>query len=87
MLLEDVVDGSQQHSCNGDDSFLMTTPLFKIEVAVSDFGSVFIPDGTERALDKQRLYISPGSADPGSLFLPGTLVVLRCKPSPRAEML
>ena len=28
ILLEYVVDGSQQHSCNGNDSFFVTPALF-----------------------------------------------------------
>ena len=37
VLLEDVVDGGQQHSGNGDDGFLVASTLFECNIAISDF--------------------------------------------------
>ena len=87
IFLEHIVDGRQQHSCNGNDRFLVSTALFEREIAVTDFRKLFCLDGGQSALNEQRLDVRPSSTDSGGLFLPGALVILRCKPSPGAEML
>lgn len=45
VLLEDVVDGSQWHSGNGDDSLLVAAALFESKVAIVDFRK--LPDYSE----------------------------------------
>lgn len=87
IFLEHIVNGGQEHPGNGDDRLLMSPPLFQCEVTAADFRKLLGPNGAQSALNKQGLDIGPGAADPGSLFLPGTLVVLRRKPSPGAKML
>ena len=37
VLLQNVVDGSQQHSGNSDDSLSVTTTLVECKVTISDF--------------------------------------------------
>ena len=37
IFLENVVDGSQQHSGNSDDSLSVTTTLVECKVTISDF--------------------------------------------------
>ena len=37
VFLQDVVDGSQQHSGDGDNRFLVSSPLFNSIVTISDF--------------------------------------------------
>ena len=82
ILLENVVNGSQQHSCNGNDGFFVAPALFYRKVAVSNFGVAFRADGTEGTLNQQRLDIGSSPADSGGFLLPGTFVVLRRKTSP-----
>ena len=41
ILLEDVVNGSEQHSCNGNDSFFVPPALFQVflpRIALTYFG-------------------------------------------------
>ena len=87
IFLEHIVNGCQKHSGNSDDGFFVSPPLFQSKVTAADFRKLLGSDGAQSALDEQRLDVSPGSADPGDLFISGALVVLRRKPSPRAEML
>lgn len=87
VLFENVVDGSQQHSGDGDDGFLVTPALFESKIAVADFWELFGSNSVESALNEQRLDVGSGTADPGGFLLPGTLVVLRRKPRPGAKML
>ena len=87
ILLEHIVNGGQEHPGNGDDCFLVPPPLLQREVTAADFWKLLGPDGAQSALNEQGLDIGPGPADPGCLFLPGTLIVLWRKPSPGAEML
>ena len=65
----------------------MPTALFESKVAVADFRELFGSARTESTLHKQWLDVCSGPADSGSFLLPRTLVVLRRKPSPGAEML
>jgi len=55
ILLEDVVNGSEQHSCNSNDSFFVTPALFQIFIASADLGIAFLADCTQCALHEQRL--------------------------------
>ena len=55
ILLENVVNGSEQHSCNGNDSFFMTPALFQVFIASADFRIAFLANCTQRTLNKQRL--------------------------------
>lgn len=87
IFLEDVVDGSQQHSGNSDDRFFVPPTLFECKVTASNFRELLGADSTEGALHKQRLDVDSGSANSGSFLLTGTFVVLRRKTSLRAEML
>ena len=87
VFLEDVVDGGQQHSGNGDDGFLVASTLFECNIAISDFRELPSTDSTKGTLNKKRLDVGSSPTDSGSFLLPGTLVVLRHKTSPGAEML
>ena len=87
ILLEHIVNGGQEHSGNGDNCFLVSPPLFQSQVTAADFWKLLGPDGTQSALNEQRLDIGPGTADSGGLFLSCAFVVLRRKPSPGAKML
>ena len=87
VFLEHVVDSRKEHPGNGDDGFLVTSALFESEVAISDFRELLSFNGGKSALNKQRFDVGSGPADSGGFLLPGTLVVLRRKPSPGAEML
>ena len=87
VFLEDVVDGGQQHSGNGDDGFLVASTLFECNIAISDFRELPSTDSTKGTLNKKQLDVGSSPTDSGSFLLPGTLVVLRHKTSPGAEML
>ena len=88
VFLEHVVDGGQQHSGDGDNRFLVASALFQILITVKDFRVFLLRfNGGKGTLYKQRLDVGPSAADSGSFFLPGTLIVLRRKPSPGAKML
>ncbi len=87
ILLQDVVDSGEQHSCNGNDSFFVTTTLFEIEVTIANFRVAFLANGAQSTLNEQRLDVSTGSADSGSFLLSSTFVVLRRKTGPGAKML
>ena len=84
IFLENVVDGGQQHSGNGNDGFFVSTTLFECKVTISDFRELLGTDSTKSTLYKQRFDVGSGSADSGGFFLSGTLVVLRRKTSPGA---
>ena len=84
VLLQNVVDGGQQHPCNGNNSFLVTSAPLNRKIPIADFRIALNPNSTERALNQQWLNVSACSGNSGSLFLPGALIVLRCKPGPRA---
>ena len=77
ILLENVVNGSEQHSCNGNDSFFVTPALFQVFIAPADLRIALLADCTQCTLNEQRLDVCSGSANSGSFFLPGALVVLR----------
>ena len=55
VFLEDVVDGGQQHSGNGDDGFLVASTLFECNIAISDFRELPSTDSTKGTLNKKRL--------------------------------
>lgn len=74
ILLENVVDGSQQHPCDGNDGFFVPPALFESQVAVMDFREPLCPNGTKCALNKQRLDIGSSPAD--SVGFPRILVVI-----------
>ena len=83
ILLENVVNGSEQHSCNGNDSFFVAPALFYIVIAVENLRVFFLClNCCKRTLNKQRLDIGSSPADSGGFLLPGTFVVLRRKTSP-----
>ena len=84
VLLEDVVDGSQQHKGDGDDGLLVTTALLQSEIAMADFWVLLCPDSTERTLHQQGLDVCPSPAAPGGFLF---FRHFHCKPSPGAEML
>ena len=68
IFLEHIVDGRQQHPGNSNDGFLVSPPLFQSEVTAADFRKLFGSDGTQSALNEQRLDVGPGAADSGGLF-------------------
>ena len=84
ILLEDVVDSGQQHSCNGNDSFFVTSAFLDIEIAITNLRIALGSDCTQSALNEQRFDICTCTTDSGSFFLTGTFIVLRRKPCPRA---
>lgn len=86
IFLEHIVNGSQKHSCDSDNRFLVAPAFFQGEVTAADFWELLSPNGTQSTLNEKGLDIGSGPADPGSLFLSGALVVLRRKPSPGAKM-
>ena len=88
VFLEHTVNGGEQHPGNGDDCLLVVPALFQILIAAKDF-RVFLLcfNGGKGTPHKQRLDMGPGTADPGGLFLPSALIVLRRKPSPGAKVL
>ena len=81
---ENVVDGSQQHSGNGDDSLFVPTTLFERKVTISDFRELLDTDSAKSALNKHRFDLDSGPADSGSFLFLCAFVVLRRKPSPGA---
>ena len=87
ILLEDVVNGSEQHSCNGNDSFFVTPALFYVVVAIANLRIAFLANRAQRTLNKQRFDVSARSADSGSFLFSGALIVLRCKTRPRTKVL
>ena len=87
ILLENDVDGSEQHSRDSDNGFLVSPAFFQREVSVLDFRMLIALTDSKRTLYQQRLDIRPGSADSGSFLLSCALVVLRRKASPGAEVL
>ena len=68
ILLENVVNGSEQHSCNGNDSFFVTPALFQVFIASADLRIAFLADCAKRTLNKQRLDVSTGSANSGGFL-------------------
>ena len=50
ILLENVVDGGQQHPCNGNDSFLVTPASLYVQIPISNFGIALFPDRTQSTL-------------------------------------
>ena len=87
IFLEHVVNGSKQHSGNGNNRFLVASAFFESEIAVADFWKLFCANCIEGALNKQGLDVGTGAADSGSFLLPGALVILRRKPCPGTKML
>lgn len=81
IFLQNVVDGGQQHSGNGNNSFLVTSALLNGKIPIADF---WIALNLKCAMNQQWLNVSACSGNSGSLFLPGTLIVLRRKPCSRA---
>ena len=47
ILFENVVNGSEQHSGNSNNCFLVTSALFNREVATADFRVAFGTDSTK----------------------------------------
>ena len=87
VLLEHIVNGGEQHPGNGDNRLLVSAAFLESQVTIPDFWELLGTNGAESALNKQRLDVSSGPADSGGFLLSGTLIVLRRKPSPGAEML
>lgn len=82
VLLQNVVDGGQQHPRNGNNSFLVTSALLNRKIPIADFRVVLCSNSTKYTLNQQWLNVSACSGNSGSLFLPGTLIVLRRKARP-----
>ena len=87
ILLENVVNGSEQHSCNGNNGFFVTPALFQVFIAPANLRIALFANCTQRTLNEQRLDVGPGSANSGGFLLSGALVVLRRKTGPGAKML
>jgi len=68
-FLEHIVNGSQKHSGDGNNCFLVSSPLFQSKVA-ADFRKLFSPNSVKRTLSEQRLEIGPCAADSGAFFFP-----------------
>ena len=86
VFLQNVVNGSQEHSGDSDNRFLVSAPLFDSIVAVSDFGVSFAADSAKRALNKQRFDVNPCAGNAGSFYLAGAIIVLRSKACPRTKI-
>ena len=84
VLLEHIVDSRKEHSGNGNDGLFVTPTLFERKVAIPNFRKLLGTDSAKSALNKQRFDVGSGSTDSGGFLLSGTLIVLRCKTSPRA---
>src|SRR5574344_1692859 len=54
ILFENVVNGSEQHSGDSNNRFLVTSALFDREVPIADFRVVFGAYSTKCTLNKQR---------------------------------
>ena len=80
IFLEHIVNSGQEHSGNSDNSFFVAAPLFQSEVTSTNFWKLLGTDGAQSTLNKQRLDIGPGSADPCSFFFP--VLSLFCGVSP-----
>lgn len=52
VLLEHVVNYGEQHSCNGNDGFLVPPALFEGKVAISNFRKLLGADCAERTLNE-----------------------------------
>lgn len=50
ILFENVINGGQQHSGNGNDRLVVAAPFLEVQIAASDFWMSFCLDSTERAL-------------------------------------
>ena len=87
IFFKHVVNGGEQHPGDGDNSFLVSPTLFESEIAITDFRESLCTNGTKRTLNKQGFDVGTSPADSGGFLLPGALIVLRRKPSPRAEVL
>ena len=87
VLLEHVVNSREQHPGNGDNGLFMSPALLECKIAIADFRKFLGANRIEGALNKKWLDVSPSPADSGGFHLPGALIVLRRKPSPRAEVL
>ena len=85
--LDDVVDRSQEHTCNRNNRLFVTAPFLQIQVSAANLGIAFLANSTRAHWTRSGLMYAPGSADARCLLLSGTLVVLRRKTSPRAKML
>lgn len=83
ILLQNVVDGRQQHPSNGNNSFLVTSALLNRKIPIADFRIALNPNSTECALNQQWLNVSARSGNSGSLFLPA--LSLFCGVSPAHE--
>ena len=70
--------------CNG---LFMSPAFLECKIAIADFRKFLGANRIEGALNKKWLDVSTGPADSCGFLLPGTLIVLRRKPSPGAEML
>ena len=86
VLLQDVVDGSQQHPGDGDNRFLVSAPLFNGVIAVGDFRVLLAADRVQSALHEQRLEVNPGTGNARGLLFSRALVVLRSEAGPRAKV-
>ena len=58
VLLQNVVDGSQQHSCNSDNSFLVTSALFNRKIPIADFRVALGANRAQSTLNQQSLNVS-----------------------------
>lgn len=84
ILFENVVNGSEQHSCDGNDRFLVTSALFNRKIPIANFWVALRANGIKSTLNKQRLDVSTCVADTSGFLLSGTLIVLRRKTGPKA---
>jgi len=88
VFLENAADGSQQHSSNSNDGFLVTPALFQSIVTFDNFRGLLLAfNSRKRTLNKQGVNVNTCAADTSGFLLSGALVILRYKPRPRAEML
>lgn len=84
VLPQNVENGSEQHSSDGNDRFLVTPALFNRKIPTADFRVALFANRTKSTLNKQRLNVSTCPADTSGFLLSGAFVILRRKTSPRA---
>ena len=82
-----VPDSGQEHTADGDDGFLVTTPGFDPAVAFLALRVLVGFDDSVCHLNQEGFEVSTGARDTGGFAFAATLVVARTATRPRAEVL
>jgi hypothetical protein len=86
-LREYVPDSGQEHTANGNSSFLVTTMGFDSAIAILEFRVLVRFDKSIYHLNEERLDVGTGARDTSGFHLAATLVVAGTTTCPRAQML